>query len=171
MPDDRMKLNGHKHPAHDACCPLFTQPADQRGRCYAADTHIICVIQRQSELLNLACGPAVSVCVQAQAYRYGYSVSAKLPASYGNALSKFDMQAGTSKQWHEAGCIPVEPLMVPAPDAKSEDDGVVLSVVMGADGKSFLLCLDAGSFQELGRAHLPYGIPYGFHASFIPARS
>jgi carotenoid cleavage dioxygenase-like enzyme len=113
----------------------------------------------------------VCVCVQGQAYRYGYSVSAKLPASYGNSLSKFDMQEGTSKQWHEAGCIPVEPLMVPAPNAKSEDDGVVLSIVMGADGKSFLLCLDAGSFEELGRAHLPYGIPYGFHASFIPARA
>lgn len=151
------------------CCPLFIQPADQTvGLC--SSSHIICVIQRQSELLNFACGPVVSVYVQAQAYRYSYSVSAKLPASYGNALSKFDMQEGTSKQWHEAGCIPVEPLMVPAPDAKSEDDGVVLSIVMGADGKSFLLCLDAGSFQELGRAHLPYGIPYGFHASFIPAR-
>ena len=109
------------------------------------------------------CGP------QAKKYRYAYSVSAKLPASYGNALSKFDMQEGVSKQWFEAGCIPVEPLMVPAPNAKSEDDGVVLSIVMGADGKSFLLVLDAESFQELGRARLPYGIPYGFHASFIPA--
>lgn len=61
--------------------------------------------------------------------------------------------------------------MVPAPNAKSADDGVVLSIVMGADGKSFLLCLDAKSFEEVGRAHSPYGIPYGFHASFIPAQS
>ena len=108
--------------------------------------------------------------MQGQQYRYGYSVSCKLPASFGNALSKFDLQEGTSKQWFEAGCIPVEPLMVPSPDAKSEDDGVVLSIVMGADGKSFLLCLDAKTFKELGRAHLPYGIPYGFHASFVPAQ-
>lgn len=115
--------------------------------------------------------PRINPHYKGEAYRYGYSVSAKLPVSYGNALSKFDMQEGTSKQWHEAGCIPVEPLMVPAPNAKSEDDGVVLCIVMGADGKSFLLCLDAGSFEELGRAHLPYGIPYGFHASFIPART
>ena len=111
-----------------------------------------------------------SVCTpQGKNYRYGYAVSAKLPASYGNALSKFDLQEGTSKQWFEPGCIPVEPLMVPHPNSQKEDDGVVLSIVMGADGKSFLLCLDAGTFEELGRARLPYGIPYGFHASFIPA--
>lgn len=59
--------------------------------------------------------------------------------------------------------------MVPSPDSNSEDDGVVLSIVMGADGKSFLLCLNAKTFEELGRAHLPYGIPFGFHASFVPA--
>lgn len=114
--------------------------------------------------------PRINPNYKGQHYRYGYSVSAKLPASFGNALSKFDLQEGTSKQWFEAGCIPVEPLMVPSPDGKSEDDGVVLSVVMGADGKSFLLCLDAKTFEELGRAHLPYGIPYGFHASFVPAQ-
>ena len=112
----------------------------------------------------------ISVCVlQGKNYRYGYAVSAKLPASYGYALSKFDLQVGTTKQWFEPGCIPVEPLMIPHPNSKKEDDGVVLSIVMGADGKSFLLCLDAGSFEELGRAQLPYGIPYGFHASFVPA--
>lgn len=113
--------------------------------------------------------PRMNPHFKAKPYRYGYSVSARLPASYGNALSKFDMQEGTSKQWFEAGCIPVEPLMVPHPDAKSEDDGVVMSIVMGPDGKSFLLCLDAESFEEVGRAKLPYGIPYGFHASFVPA--
>ena len=107
--------------------------------------------------------------LQGKEYRYGYAVSAKLPTHCGNALSKFDMQEGTTKQWFEPGCIPVEPLMVPHPDAKSEDDGVVMTIVMGADGKSFLLCLDAQSFEELGRAHLPYGIPFGFHASFVPA--
>ncbi len=52
---------------------------------------------------------------------------------------------------------------------QEEDNGVVLSVVAGADGRSFLLVLDAGSFEEVARAYLPYGIPYGFHGSFVPA--
>ena len=53
--------------------------------------------------------------------------------------------------------------------AQSEDDGVVLSLVADADGSSFLLILDARSFEELARARLPHGIPYGFHGAFIPA--
>ena len=52
---------------------------------------------------------------------------------------------------------------------QDEDDGVVLSIVAGADGKSFLLVLDAKSFEEVARARLPHGIPYGFHGHFVPA--
>ncbi len=52
---------------------------------------------------------------------------------------------------------------------QEEDDGVVLSVVTGADGKSFLLILDATSFEEVARAKLPHGIPYGFHGTFVHA--
>ena len=47
-----------------------------------------------------------------------------------------------------------------------QDDGVVTSLVTGADGKNFLLILDASTFEELGRAKLPYGITYGFHNQF-----
>ena len=57
--------------------------------------------------------------MQGKPYRYGYAVSARPPTSYGNALSKFDMDTGTSKQWHETGCIPVEPVMIPRPGAQA----------------------------------------------------
>ncbi len=53
--------------------------------------------------------------------------------------------------------------MIPRPDGTAEDDGVVLSVVTGADGNSFLLILDAGSFEEVARAQLDFAIPYQFH--------
>lgn len=52
---------------------------------------------------------------------------------------------------------------------QAEDDGVVMSVVTGADGRSFLLVLDARAFTEVARAQLPYGIPYGFHCAFTPS--
>ncbi len=32
--------------------------------------------------------------------------------------------------WRHAGLFPSEPVFVPAPDAKDEDDGVVMSVVI-----------------------------------------
>lgn len=50
----------------------------------------------------------------------------------------------------------------------AEDDGVVLSVVAGGDGRTFLLALDAGSFQEVGRAHLPFNLTYSFHGNYMP---
>jgi carlactone synthase/all-trans-10'-apo-beta-carotenal 13,14-cleaving dioxygenase len=103
-------------------------------------------------------------------YRYAYSVSAVKPTTFGNALAKFDLQERSYKQWYEPGCVPVEPLMVPAPNATAEDDGVVLSIVMGNDGWSFLLVLDAKNFTEVARVKLDWGIPYGFHASFCPAK-
>lgn len=39
----------------------------------------------------------------------------------------------------------------------------------GGDGRSFLLALDAGSFQEVGRAVLPFNLCYSFHGAFLPA--
>ena len=52
--------------------------------------------------------------------------------------------------------------------AEGEDDGVVLSVVLDADaGRSFLLVLDAGSFEEVARAEAPHHIPFGFHGQYF----
>jgi carotenoid cleavage dioxygenase-like enzyme len=57
---------------------------------------------------------------------------------------------------------------VAAPDAREEDDGVVLSVVLDAIAqRSYLLVLDAGSFEELARAEAPQRIPFGFHGQFF----
>jgi torulene dioxygenase len=45
--------------------------------------------------------------------------------------------------------------MIPNPEGTSEDDGVLLSVVLdGMRGKSYLLCLDARNLSELGRANV-----------------
>ena len=63
-----------------------------------------------------------------------------------------------------------EPLFVPSPNAGTEDSGVILSVVMSAQGNSFMLVLDASTMCELGRAALPYTIPWRFHGVFIPSR-
>jgi carlactone synthase/all-trans-10'-apo-beta-carotenal 13,14-cleaving dioxygenase len=60
----------------------------------------------------------LAACAQGKPYRYGYVVSAVLPTSYGNALAKIDVAEGTAKRWHEPGCIPVEPIMVPRPGAE-----------------------------------------------------
>jgi beta,beta-carotene 9',10'-dioxygenase len=54
------------------------------------------------------------------------------------------------------------------PGAEGEDGGVILSVVLDvAAVRSFLLVLDAGSFEELARAEAPHHIPFGFHGEYL----
>ena len=55
-----------------------------------------------------------------------------------------------------------------SPGGTDEDEGVVLSVVLDARaGRSFLLVLDAGTFEELARAEAPHHIPFGFHGQYF----
>lgn len=69
--------------------------------------------------------------------------------------------------WREEDCYPGEPVFVPAPDATTEDDGVLLSVVLDSrERRSWLLVLDAAGFTELARATVPHAIPFGFHGQF-----
>jgi beta,beta-carotene 9',10'-dioxygenase len=59
-------------------------------------------------------------------------------------------------------------VFVPAPGAGGEDEGAVLSVVLDTVAeRSFLLVLDAATFEELGRAEAPHHIPFGFHGQFF----
>lgn len=45
----------------------------------------------------------------------------------------------------------------------------VLSVVLNAQkGNSFLLVLDAHTFEEIGRAEVPHSIPFGLHGQYFP---
>ena len=56
------------------------------------------------------------------------------------------------------------------PDGADEDAGVLLSVVLDArTGTSFLLVLDARDLSELGRAHVPQHVPFGFHGAYFRA--
>ena len=60
-------------------------------------------------------------------------------------------------------------MFIGEPEAKDEDDGVIVSSVVGAGGrKSFLLVLDAASFTELARAVVPSRLPQSSHGNFFP---
>jgi carotenoid cleavage dioxygenase-like enzyme len=103
-------------------------------------------------------------------YRFAYGVGCHRGTpgrDFFNQLVKLDVDNRTSDTWFEAGCYPGEPVFVPAPGGTSEDDGVVLSVVLDSTaGTSFMLVLDAGSWRELARAGVPHAIPFGFHGQF-----
>lgn len=71
--------------------------------------------------------------------------------------------------WKAADCFPGEPVFVARPGGISEDDGILLSVVLdAARSHSFLLVLDAASLVERARAAVPHHIPFGFHGNHFP---
>ena len=85
-------------------------------------------------------------------------------------LVKLDVRSGNAKLWHEPGTYPGEPVFTAAPNAKREDEGVITSVVLdAARATSFLLVLDAQTFEERARARVPHHIPFGFHGMHFKA--
>jgi beta,beta-carotene 9',10'-dioxygenase len=104
-----------------------------------------------------------------QRYRYVYGIAASDKSSYDVAdeLVKLDNENGEARRWREAGCYPGEPVFVSAPEPKTEDDGLALSIVLDApNNRSYLLVLDAKSWEELARAEAPHLIPHGIHGAF-----
>jgi carotenoid cleavage dioxygenase-like enzyme len=99
---------------------------------------------------------------------YSYAYFTGSGEDWIDRLVKVDVRGGTRSEWSEDGCYPGEPVFVREPGTEAEDAGVVLSVVLDArSGRSFLLVLDAGSFEEIARAEAPHHIPFGFHGQFF----
>ncbi len=99
-------------------------------------------------------------------YSYGYFVGSD--DSWVDRLVKVDVRDGSRSEWRADGCYPGEPVFVREPGKDAEDSGVVLSVVLDTNaGRSFLLVLDAGSFEEIARAEAPHHIPFGFHGQYF----
>jgi beta,beta-carotene 9',10'-dioxygenase len=91
-------------------------------------------------------------------YRFIYAVSINPQQRSGfyNQIVKFDLHGKADVHWYQPGCYPGEPVFVGRPGRQAEDDGVVLSVVLDENAQtSFLLALDAHTFNELGRAQIP----------------
>jgi beta,beta-carotene 9',10'-dioxygenase len=105
-------------------------------------------------------------------YRFVYGVGGPgddEDPDFVDRLVKIDVGGGEARDWSEPGSYPGEPVFVPAPQPnRAEDEGVLLSVVLDSrDSTSFLLVLDAGSLEELGRARVPHHVPFGFHGQYF----
>jgi carotenoid cleavage dioxygenase-like enzyme len=78
-----------------------------------------------------------------------------------NEMMEFKYEDGNKK------FLPSEPIFVERPGATSEDDGVLLVMVLAED-RDFLSIIDAKSFKEIARALLPKDVKgaYTFHGAF-----
>jgi carotenoid cleavage dioxygenase-like enzyme len=99
---------------------------------------------------------------------YGVSIHPQKRKGFYNSLVKINTNTGQSVYWAEDDCYPGEPCFIPSPDSKSDEDGVLVSIVL--DGKhenSFLLLLDATTMNEIARARVEHPVVYGFHGEYF----
>ena len=99
-------------------------------------------------------------------YRYTWGLGVN--DGFLGRVVKIDVETGETASWAQDACWAGEPVFVPEPDAKAEDAGVLLSVVLdGPRETSFLLVLDAATLEERARAQVPHRVPFSFHGQFF----
>jgi carotenoid cleavage dioxygenase-like enzyme len=102
-------------------------------------------------------------------FTYGISLHPEKRVGFYNSLVKINTKTGQSTYWHSDGCYPGEPCFIPSPGIKSDQEGVLLSIVLDTNnGNSFLMLLDAITMQEVARAVVPEPVVFGFHAEYFP---
>ncbi|MEE6499914.1 hypothetical protein FKM82_003635 [Ascaphus truei] len=116
--------------------------------------------------------PRINYDYNGKKYRYiyaSYVESRPIPTK----IIKYDIVTKNMLCWSENMSWPAEPLFVPHPDAKEEDEGVIISSIVSTDPnkRPYLLILDAKTFTELGRASISREIHLDLHGIFIPERN
>ncbi len=114
--------------------------------------------------------PRINEQFSAYAYRYVYGSDQRSLRNANDLRPLYKIDTKTQKRllWQEPGLLPGEPVFIPRPCSKDEEDGVIVSVVLDdKHHKAFLLILDAETFKELGRAYAPFAIPVGLHGQFF----
>ncbi len=102
-------------------------------------------------------------------YRYIYTLSlTNNNSSFYDQIAKIDINTNKSIFWNQEGCFPGEPVFVPSPQSKAEDDGILVTLVLDTTNESsFLLLLDASSMQEITKIIAPDPIMIGFHGQYF----
>lgn len=112
--------------------------------------------------------PTINEAYATKKHRYVYSISLRGHSLFFDCIIKTDTETGEAKIWSGGkGHSPSEAIFVARPDAKDEDDGVLLSVVLDSVCKvSYLLVLDAKTLEEVARAEADFAIAFGLHGVF-----
>ncbi|WP_315137491.1 carotenoid oxygenase family protein [Achromobacter marplatensis] len=104
-------------------------------------------------------------------YRYAYAVQQPSNVEM-RGVVRYDLENGPTQQYRvPPGDQNSEPVFVPRPDARDEDDGWVLACVYRqASDTSDVVVLDGRDLDAgpLATVRLPQRIPAGFHGAWLP---
>ena len=97
-------------------------------------------------------------------HRYVWSLATHGDGVWWNNIIKIDMETLATIEWYKEDHYPSEVSFFPRPGATDEDDGVLVSTVLGAPlGRSYLLILDAKTLTEIATADAPHYLPFPSH--------
>ncbi|KAI1734202.1 carotenoid cleavage dioxygenase 1 [Xylaria scruposa] len=149
-------------------------PADKPGNYYPTKSDRVFEIKAPyaGEL------PTINPDYSTRKYRYVYSLANHGYSTLHDTIVRTDLSTRQTLSWRgPAGHTPGEAIFVPRPKQlpganedpeEDEDDGVLLSLVLDGYGKtSYLVCLDAKTMKELGRASCDWAIGHGFHGLHV----
>lgn len=116
--------------------------------------------------------PAINPAYATKKHRYVWGVATRGLSLFFDSIVKTDTETGDALIWSGGkGHTPSEMVFIARPGATDEDDGVVLSIVLdGNKGHSYVLCLDAKTLEELGRAEANFAIAFGLHGVHVPSK-
>ncbi|OTA98346.1 hypothetical protein M426DRAFT_70005 [Hypoxylon sp. CI-4A] len=118
--------------------------------------------------------PTINAAYATRKYQYVYSLASRGYSTLLDTIVKTNVVTRETLFWNNPkGHTPGEAIFVSRPKSHGEDldedDGVLLSVVLDGAGKtSYLVCLDARTMKELGRAECDFAIALGFHGLHWP---
>ncbi|KAI6035654.1 carotenoid oxygenase [Pisolithus orientalis] len=111
--------------------------------------------------------PVINPCFLTKQSRYVYGACHRSLSTFFDGLVKYDVQTQTATYFSVHGHSPGEAIFIPNPVGTTEDDGVLLSVVLdGYADKSYLLVLDVKTMKEVGRASMDFAVSFGFHGAY-----
>jgi torulene dioxygenase len=114
--------------------------------------------------------PTINPVYRGRPYRYVYSLAMSGRSTLVDTIVKTNLVSRAVLEWDNVrGHTPGEAIFIRRPGGVKEDDGVLLSVVLDGWGrKSYLLCLDALTMRETGRAEMDFAVGFGFHGVHAP---
>ena len=109
--------------------------------------------------------------LQGLSARYTWMAIAEQKKGYAplQAIKKLDLTNSEQSIWSAAPCGFVsEPLMVPKPDSRIEDEGWIMFLIWnGNRNGTDLVILKAYNLSEQAIVELPISIPHGLHGSWV----
>lgn len=106
--------------------------------------------------------------VNGKKYQFLYTNSLDSEARFFNEIRKTNLDTGQIKTWKNSHYYFSEPLFIPKPNYKTEDDGIIIAIAYIANtNHSALVCLDAHELDWIAEIDLPLILPFGLHSNFF----